>query len=223
MVEILNEAERIYILAAGTSYHAGLVAQYQFAEMAKRPAQTVISSEFQTLVADVIDEGATVLGITQSGETADTLRALRVCHEKGAKILSITNVLGSSVTRFSDSVAYTRAGPEIGVAATKTYTTQLAILSGISILLGENTGKLDYQEAREYWSHLEGVPEIMQADLEGLELEIKTLAGQLAQKWSCFYSSILFNTNLQIILLTNFYIDLLGWTICDRVYAQIII
>jgi len=187
MVEILNEAERIYILAAGTSYHAGLVAQYQFAEMAKRPAQTVISSEFQTLVADVIDEGAAVVGITQSGETADTLQALRACHDKGAKVLSITNVLGSSVTRLSDSVAYTRAGPEIGVAATKTYTTQLAVLSGISILLGEHTGKLDNQEARAYWSHLEGVPKIMQADLEGLELAIKTLAGQLAQKWSCFY------------------------------------
>jgi glucosamine--fructose-6-phosphate aminotransferase (isomerizing) len=155
IVQVLNEAGQIYIVAAGTSNNAGRVAQYQIAELGKRSAQTIISSEFKALAANTVDEETVVIGITQSGETADTLQALRECHNKGAKIISITNVLGSSVTRLSEGVIYTRAGPEIGVAATKTYTTQLAVLSGITIRLGEYTGELSRKEASEYWDQLD--------------------------------------------------------------------
>ena len=96
-------------------------------------------------------------------------------------------MLGSSVTRLSEGVIYTRAGPEIGVAATKTYTTQLAVLSGITIRLGEYTGELSRKEASEYWDQLESVPRIIQGIVESKELQIKSLATQLAEKWSCFY------------------------------------
>ncbi len=187
VAHILNEGERCYILAAGTSYHAGMVNQYQLAALARRPAQTIIASEFGELAADVVDERTVILGITQSGETMDTLRALRLSQKQGAKVVSITNVLGSSVTRLSDGVVYIRAGPEIGVAATKTYTAQLTVLTAIAIQLGEYTGEQSAQEAKEFWVQLLESPKTVQETLETKEILIKSLAVKLANKQSCFY------------------------------------
>lgn len=187
VAHVLNEGEHLYILAAGTSYHAGMVNQYQLAALARRPAQTIIASEFGELAAEVVDEGTVILGITQSGETMDTLRALRLSQKQGVKVVSITNVLGSSVTRLSEGVVYMRAGPEIGVAATKTYTAQLTVLTAIAIQLGEYTGEQSAQEAKEYWAQLWESPTTVQETLETKEIRIKSLAAELANKQSCFY------------------------------------
>ena len=115
------------IVACGTSYHAGLVGRYAIEEWARVPVEMDIASEFRYR-NPVLDERDLVIGISQSGETADTLAAMRLARERGAKVLAITNVMGSQATRDSDGVLFTRAGLEIGVAATKTFVAQVAVM-----------------------------------------------------------------------------------------------
>ena len=110
---------RVFIIACGTSYHAGLVAKQLIEQWARIPVEVQVSSEFR-YNDPIIDDDTLVVAITQSGETADTLAGVREARERGAKVIAITNVVGSRVTRESDGVIYTHAGPEIGVAATKT-------------------------------------------------------------------------------------------------------
>src|SRR5665811_2073831 len=123
----LRGLKRIVIVACGTSYHAGLVGRYAIEEWARVPVEMDIASEYRYR-NPVVGEGDLVIGITQSGETADTLAAMRLARERGAKVLAITNIMGSQATRDADAVLYTRAGLEVGVAATKTFVAQVAAM-----------------------------------------------------------------------------------------------
>ena len=132
----LRDVQRIVIVACGTSYHAGLVGRYAIEEWARVPVEMDIASEYRYR-NPVVGEGVLVIGITQSGETADTLAAMRLARERGAKVLAITNVRGSQATRDADAVLLTRAGLEVSVAATKTFVAQAAAMYLIGLRLAE--------------------------------------------------------------------------------------
>lgn len=142
----INDAGKVILTAAGTSNHASIIGKYMFTHIAQLYCQSVISSEFADIGLNTISDKDVVVAVSQSGETADTLDATRRAKEKGAGILSITNVVGSSITRVSDNVICTQAGPEIGVAATKTFIVQVATLSLLSLELAKLRGTLDYSE-----------------------------------------------------------------------------
>ncbi len=163
--------DRVYIIACGTSYHAGLVAKHLIEAWARIPVEVQVSSEFR-YNDPIIDERTLMVAITQSGETADTLAGVREASERGAKVIAITNVVGSRVTRESDGVIYTHAGPEIGVAATKTYTAQIAALTVLALKLAQAKGTLSREQVASYWQELWTIPEIVEsvlADLTDLE------------------------------------------------------
>ena len=143
----LRNARRIIVVACGTSYHAGLVGRYAIEEWARVPVEMDIASEYRYR-NPVLGEGDLVVGISQSGETADTLAAMRLARERGAKVLAITNVMGSQATRDSDGVLFTRAGLEIGVAATKTFVAQVAAMYLLGLRLAQLRGTLDAGAAR---------------------------------------------------------------------------
>jgi glucosamine--fructose-6-phosphate aminotransferase (isomerizing) len=133
---ILRDAKRIVIVACGTSYHAGLIGRYAIEEWARLPVEMDIASEYRYR-NPVVGPGDLVIGISQSGETADTLAAMRLARERGATVLAVTNVMGSQATRDADGVLYTRAGLEIGVAATKTFVCQVAVMYLLGLRLAE--------------------------------------------------------------------------------------
>jgi len=185
-VENLMKANRIYFVAAGTSYHAGLTGAYMFSNLAKTYSQAIIASEFPELVGETLDENAVIIAITQSGETADTLNAVRHAAKYGAKILAITNVLGSSITRIAHHTIYMQAGPEIGVVATKTFTTQLATLALITINLAKQNGSLAETETKQLLSELYQIPQKVKEIIEVHEEKAKTMAERYYLK-SNFY------------------------------------
>jgi glucosamine--fructose-6-phosphate aminotransferase (isomerizing) len=138
---LLGGVERIVIVACGTSYHAGLIGRYAIEEWARLPVEMEIASEYRYR-NPVVRDGDLVIGISQSGETADTLAAMRTARERGARVLAITNVMGSQITRDADGVLFTRAGLEIGVAATKTFVCQVAAVYLIGLRMAELRGTL---------------------------------------------------------------------------------
>ena len=142
--ELLRTARRIVIVACGTSYHAGLIGRYAIEEFSRLPVEVEIASEYRYR-NPVVGSGDVVIGISQSGETADTLAAMRTARERGAKVLAITNIMGSQATRDADGVLYTRAGLEIGVAATKTFVSQVVALYLFALRLAELRKTLDGQ------------------------------------------------------------------------------
>ena len=137
--EFLRGLRRIVIVACGTSYHAGLIGRYAIEEWARVPVEMDIASEYRYR-NPVVGPGDLVIGITQSGETADTLAAMRLAREAGAKVLAVTNIMGSQATRDADAVLYTRAGLEIGVAATKTFLAQVAAMYLLGLRIAELRG-----------------------------------------------------------------------------------
>jgi glucosamine--fructose-6-phosphate aminotransferase (isomerizing) len=153
----LNGLERCFIVACGTSWHAGLVGQFLLEELAGIPTSVDYGSEFRYR-SPIIGDRTLSIAISQSGETADTLAAVRECREKGASILSICNVVGSMITRESDAVLYTHAGPEIGVASTKAFTTQIVCLILLAVYLGRRRGFLDAGRAQEIMDSLYMLP-----------------------------------------------------------------
>ncbi len=158
---------RVYIIACGTSLHAGLVAKNLIEQWARIPVEVQCSSEFR--YADpIVDDETLVVAITQSGETADTLAGVREARERGAKVIAITNVVGSRVTRESDGVLYTHAGPEIGVAATKTFTSQIAALTVLALKLAQAKGTLSSEKVGSLWAELSTIPDIVEAELQNL-------------------------------------------------------
>ena len=158
---------RVYIIACGTSLHAGLVAKNLIEQWARIPVEVQCSSEFR--YADpIVDDETLVVAITQSGETADTLAGVREARERGAKVIAITNVVGSRVTRESDGVLYTHAGPEIGVAATKTFTSQIAALTVLALKLAQAKGSLSSEKVGSLWAELATIPDIVEAELQNL-------------------------------------------------------
>lgn len=156
-LEKLLNANRIIIVACGTSWHAGLVAEYIFEDMARIPVEVEYASEFRYR-NPVITENDVLIAISQSGETADTLAAIKLAKEKGAFVFGVCNVVGSSIARETHAGAYTHAGPEIGVASTKAFTTQITVLTLIALKLAQEKGTLSQSKYHEYLAELEAVP-----------------------------------------------------------------
>ena len=150
-------AERILIVACGTSWHAGLVAEYIFEEFARIPVEVEYASEFRYR-NPIIRENDVVIAISQSGETADTLAAIKLAKEYGAFVFGVCNVVGSSISRETHAGAYTHAGPEIGVASTKAFTTQITILTLIALRLADAKGTISKSDYFRYLQEMELIP-----------------------------------------------------------------
>jgi len=161
-------ANRIIIIGCGTSWHAGLVAEYIFEDLARIPVEVEYASEFRYR-NPVISEKDVVIAISQSGETADTLAAIKLAKSKGAFVYGICNVVGSTISRETDSGTYTHAGPEIGVASTKAFTTQITVLTMIALKLASIKGTVSYRDYNIFLRELELIPEKVQAALESNE------------------------------------------------------
>ena len=157
-LEALKNAQRIVIVACGTSWHAGLIAEYVFEELCRIPVEVEYASEFRYR-NPVVNKGDVIIAISQSGETADTLVALGSAKEKGAFIFGVVNAVGSSIARLSHAGAYTHAGPEIGVASTKAFTGQLAVLAMMALKIGYAKGTLSEERYLQLMKDLEAVPE----------------------------------------------------------------
>jgi glucosamine--fructose-6-phosphate aminotransferase (isomerizing) len=157
-IEKLKNAKRIIMVACGTSWHAGLVAEYIFEELCRIPVEVEYASEFRYR-NPVIHPGDVIVAISQSGETADTIVAIEKAKEHGAFILGIVNVVGSSIARISHAGAYTHAGPEIGVASTKAFTAQLAVLTMIALKVAREKGSIDTARYTQLLNELHNVPE----------------------------------------------------------------
>jgi glucosamine--fructose-6-phosphate aminotransferase (isomerizing) len=155
--EQLRETNKIFITACGTAYHAGLVGKYVIESLARIPVEVDIASEFRYR-NPLLDQNSLVIVISQSGETADTLAALREARRKGARVIAVTNVVDSSVAREADDVLYTWAGPEIAVASTKAYTTQLVAMYLIGLYLAQHRGTLDAGEIAQIITELRKLP-----------------------------------------------------------------
>jgi glucosamine--fructose-6-phosphate aminotransferase (isomerizing) len=175
--QFFKDLRRIVIVACGTSYHAGLVGRYAIEEWARVPVEMDIASEYRYR-NPVVDEHDLVVGITQSGETADTLAAMRLAREKGAKVLAITNIMGSQATRDSDGVLYTRAGLEIGVAATKTFVAQVAVMYLLALKVAQERGALPDEEVAELVGEIRALPHKLAELLENINGTVDRMAGQ---------------------------------------------
>jgi glucosamine--fructose-6-phosphate aminotransferase (isomerizing) len=152
------KARRIIMIACGTSWHAGLVGEYLFEDIARIPVEVEYASEFRYR-NPIIDENDVVIAISQSGETADTLAAIEMARSKGATILGICNVVGSSIARATDAGTYTHAGPEIGVASTKAFTAQVTVLTLMALRLAKLKGTLPKSRFMQLLHELEALPE----------------------------------------------------------------
>jgi glucosamine--fructose-6-phosphate aminotransferase (isomerizing) len=173
--EFARGVRRIVIVACGTSYHAGLVGRYAIEQWARVPVEMDIASEYRYR-DPVVGGDDLVIGITQSGETADTLAAMRLAHERGATVLALTNVMGSQATRDADTVLYTRAGLEVGVAATKTFTSQVAAMYLIGLWLAQARDTLSAQVIAALIAELKGIPSKIEETLERVDEDVKAIA-----------------------------------------------
>jgi len=165
------DAERVFIVGCGTAYHAGLVASQALAKLARIDARVIVASEFAEEALDLVDDKTVVLAVSQSGETMDTLNAVRDAKSRGASILSVTNVMGSTLMRLSDVYIGQNSGPEIGVAATKTFTSQVAVLLRVAAAVGRRTGKVPLSRIDEVEKGLHETPDIIQ-DLLNTKVEV---------------------------------------------------
>ncbi|MEZ5121227.1 MAG: glutamine--fructose-6-phosphate transaminase (isomerizing) [Solirubrobacterales bacterium] len=172
---LVANAQRVVIVACGTSYHAGLIGRYAIESWARLPVEIDIASEYRYR-DPVVGPGDLVVGITQSGETADTLAAMRLARERGATVLAVTNVMGSQATRDADGVLFTRAGLEIGVAATKTFTCQVAVMLLLGLRLAELRGRLDRQRVAELVAEIRRLPSAVTEAMDRLGPAIDALA-----------------------------------------------
>ncbi len=173
--EFIKNMRRITIVACGTSYHAGLVGRYAIEQWARVPVDMDIASEYRYR-DPVVSPDDLVIGITQSGETADTLAAMRLARERGATVLALTNVMGSQATRDSDAVLYTRAGIEIGVAATKTFVSQVAAMYLIGLWVAQQRDSMPEQRIVELIAELKHLPSKIQETLDSVEDRVKSVA-----------------------------------------------
>ena len=163
-----DNASRIIILGCGTSWHAGLVAEYLFEEFARIPVEVEYASEFRYR-NPIIKPDDVVIAISQSGETADTLAAIKSAKEVGAHVFGVCNVVGSSIPRETDSGAYTHAGPEIGVASTKAFTSQVAVLTTIALHVGHRKGNIPQERFSRLLAELNNIPELVERVLQQSE------------------------------------------------------
>jgi glutamine-fructose-6-phosphate transaminase (isomerizing) len=179
-------ADRIVIVACGTSWHAGLVGEYLFEELARIPVEVEYASEFRYR-NPVINPSDVVIAISQSGETADTLAALKLAKERGAFIYGICNVVGSSIARLTDSGTYTHAGPEIGVASTKAFTTQLTVLTLLALHLGHKKGTIDHTTYKKLCQNLALVPDLVAKTIKMTKDKVIEIAQEYKDVSNCIY------------------------------------
>ncbi|MFD1553085.1 glutamine--fructose-6-phosphate transaminase (isomerizing) [Putridiphycobacter roseus] len=182
--EIAN-ADRIVIIACGTSWHAALVAEYYFEDLARIPVEVEYASEFRYR-NPIIRKGDVVIAISQSGETADTLAALKMAKENGAFLFGIVNVVGSSISRITDSGSYTHAGPEIGVASTKAFTTQVTLLAMMAMMLGKERNTIAPKRFQKLLDEMEALPDKIETLLESNDY-IETIAAQYKDATNALY------------------------------------
>lgn len=184
-IEKFLNAQRILIVACGTSWHAGLVAEYIFEEFARIPVEVEYASEFRYR-NPIINKGDVLIAISQSGETADTLAAIKLAKERGAFVFGVCNVVGSSISRETHAGAYTHAGPEIGVASTKAFTTQITVLTMIALRLAKAKGTLSNTDFHRYLQELEVIPEKVQEALQTNDAA-REIAAEFKDASNCLY------------------------------------
>ncbi|MFS4415895.1 glutamine--fructose-6-phosphate transaminase (isomerizing) [Maribacter sp. 2307ULW6-5] len=184
-LEKFINANRIIIVACGTSWHAGLVAEYIFEDLARIPVEVEYASEFRYRNPVITDKDV-MIAISQSGETADTLAAIKLAKEKGAFVFGVCNVVGSSIARESHAGAYTHAGPEIGVASTKAFTTQITVLTLMALKLAKEKGAFSQSRFHEYLTELETIPSKVEKALESNPL-IEIISDVYKDSPNCLY------------------------------------
>ena len=184
-VEKMREFTRIFIVACGSSYHVGMIGKYNLEHLLRRNVEVVLASEFR-YSDPIVDDKSLVIVISQSGETLDTMAALREAKKRGGYILSIVNVVGSSIARESDDVLYTWAGPEIAVATTKAYSTQMAVLNMLGLYFGDILGTIDRETYSEMVRDLQRVPEYIEKILESAE-SIHEIAKKICRSEDVFF------------------------------------
>jgi len=183
---LLAKSDRIFITGAGTSYHAGLVCDYVLTELAGADVTTFIASEYRKYI-NAVDERSVLIAISQSGETIDTLMAVRAFKERGCRVIAVSNVVDSTIPRESDMVVYTRAGPEIGVAATKTFTTQIMVLTIMSLTLAYMIERLREAEYRELIRQIRELPTVTESIIRMHEARCMILARYMKNRANAFY------------------------------------
>ena len=183
--DYLNSFNKIYIVACGTAYHAGLVGKYYIEKLARVLVEVDVASEFRYR-DPIVDEHTLLIVVSQSGETSDTLAALKESKRRGAKTLAITNVVGSSIAREADQVVYTWAGPEIAVASTKAYTTQLVLFFMLALYMAEIKGKIPAERTADLVAQLQEIPAQVSEILSDVD-PIKTFAKQYGFNEDVFY------------------------------------
>lgn len=186
VVKLLSRADRILLVGAGSSYHASLIGSLLLTELAQMKSYAVISSEIRWFIKGV-DDGDVIIAVSQSGETIDTLMAVREARRRGALTIALVNVIDSAISRESHFSIYTRAGPEIGVAATKTFTAQVAALSYLAIRVSELKGTLPRHRVEELKSELSRLPEYMANTIAICEARARSLSRYISSKPSAFY------------------------------------
>ncbi|MDR1992703.1 MAG: glutamine--fructose-6-phosphate transaminase (isomerizing) [Nitrososphaerota archaeon] len=183
----LDRANEVFLVACGTSYHACLAASYMFSKLAFLPTYPVYASEFLEQHGKSVNIDSTILAVSQSGETADTIAAVACAQQRAATVLSLTNTIGSTLTRISRVYIGTQAGPEIGVAATKTFTSQLSVLAQIALKLSKKRGKISQDEIDSLEEKLQQLPIVVETIVTNQEEKIKTLAKKYSKTKLFFY------------------------------------
>ena len=183
--EYIESVNRIFIVACGSSYHVGMVCKYSWERLMRRPVEVCLASEFR-YSDPLVDEHSLVIFLSQSGETLDTMAALREAKRLGGRTLAVVNVVGSSIAREADDVLYTWAGPEIAVATTKAYSTQLAMMNLIALYLGDLLGTVEKSEYDQILSEMERLPENVEKVLESIE-NVKYFASRYFNHESIFF------------------------------------
>ena len=187
MAAFLDRAGEVFLVACGTSYHACYAASYMFSRLAYLATHPVIASEFIEQEGMAVNINGTILAVSQSGETADTLAAVEYARNRAATILGLTNVIGSTLTRVSRVYICQQSGPEIGVAATKTFTSQLSVLAQLALRVAKVRGKISHRQIEEFEEKLSQIPDIVEKSIEKNEEKIKQLARKYRDKKVFFF------------------------------------
>ena len=187
MAAFLDRAGEVFLVACGTSYHACYAASYMFSKLAYLATHPVIASEFIEQEGMAVNINSTILAVSQSGETADTLAAVEYARNRAATILGLTNVIGSTLTRVSRVYICQQSGPEIGVAATKTFTSQLSVLAQLALRVAKVRGKVSHRQIEEFEEKLDQMPDIVEKSIHRNEEKIKQLARKYRDKKVFFF------------------------------------
>ncbi|KON33490.1 hypothetical protein AC477_01505 [miscellaneous Crenarchaeota group-1 archaeon SG8-32-1] len=187
MTTFLDRAGEVFLVACGTSYHACLAASYLFSKLSFLATHPVIASEFVEQHGKSVNIDSTLLVVSQSGETADTLEAVESARLRAATVLGLTNVVGSTLTRVARVYICQQSGPEIGVAATKTFTCQLSVLAQLAVRLAKKRGKISHVEIEDIEEKLERIPDIVECTIKGQEENVKAIAKKYKGKPAFFF------------------------------------